>query len=168
MKSSRPSSVSSLRGRRHHTSHNLVSQGEEMNSHLRVEPSSHAPTDSEFQAGLGPGLSLLPQACCSCSPGHPQRRPGCGVCTRPGAVGGYLCWCRHRAEEGGPGALFAVLQILLMLALVNTAHFTRPISCELRTQTQEVIGAETQRTHQGWFSMYLSTGNHLRPSSRPQ
>lgn len=58
---------------------------------------------------------------------------------------GYLCWCRHGTEEGGPGALFAVLQILLMLALLNTVHFAWPISCELRTQTQEVVSTgETQ------------------------
>lgn len=43
------------------TSHTLVSQGKQVSSHLRGELSSQAPTDSEFQAGLGPGLSLLPQ-----------------------------------------------------------------------------------------------------------
>lgn len=43
------------------TPHTLVSQGKQVNSHLRVQLSSQAPTDSEFQAGLGRGLSLLPQ-----------------------------------------------------------------------------------------------------------
>lgn len=74
---------------------------------------------------------------------------------------GYLCWCRHGTEEGGPGALFAVLQILLMLALLNTVHFAWPISCELSTQTQEVISAgETQPDPSG---LVLNVPEHREP-----
>ena len=54
-------------------------------------------------------------------------------------AGGYLGWCRHWTEERGPRALFAVFQILLMLTLLDTVHFTWPISCELKTQTWEGI-----------------------------
>ena len=132
-----------------------------MNSHLRVEPSSQTPTDSEFQAGLGP------QACCS---GPPHAAPQaiykegqaaeCPHMSRRTADG-YLRWCRHGTEEGGPGALFAVLQVLLMLALLNTVHFARPISCELRTQTQEVISAgETRPDPSG---LVLNAPEHREP-----
>ena len=58
---------------------------------------------------------------------------------------GYLGWCRHRTEKRGPRALFAVFQILLMLTLVDAAHFAWPISCELRTQTWEVSVGERWR-----------------------
>lgn len=55
--------------------------GAQVTGHLTGESTSQGPTASEFQAGLEPGLSLMPQVSAYCSASHLQRRPGCWVST---------------------------------------------------------------------------------------
>lgn len=136
-----------------------------------------APQPVHFKPDQGPDSASCPRPAClgpeNAAPQFMYREGKAAVCphtciSTPKA-GDYLGRCRHRTEEGGPGALFAVFQVLLVLTLLDTVHFAGPISCELRTHTQEVVSVGGTRPGPSVLVLHcLSAWNSLRLGPRLQ